>query len=362
MKLSFWFNLIIPLLLAALTGCTAAANTPVAAPTRVASQPLPLPQPSATLEPTPLPTRVPTSTPTRTPTSTVTATASPTAMPVAEAAPVVEHVVIISIDGLRPDAWELADTPTLDALRLAGSFSPTASAVLPSVTLINHASMLGGMRPEKHGIDFNTADETRGKINGPTLFSVAHDAGFSTAMVVGKPKLDHLDIPGSVDNYIYAGYTDMQVAAEAIAVIEAGLPAVLFIHLPDVDSAGHLTGWMSAGQLLTVSNTDSQVGKIIAALEAGDYLPRTLLLITADHGGSGTSHGSDSPADRLIPWLAVGPGVPAGARLSSQITTYDTAATVLHALNLPIPANWDGRPVLEIFNPPALEPTAQPAN
>ena len=74
-----------------------------------------------------------------------------------------------------------------------------------------------------------------------------------------------------------------------------------------------------------------------------------LLIITADHGGHDHSHGDDSPLDRTIPWLAVGPGVPAGMILTSNINTYDTAATALYALGLPIPENWDGRPVLEIF-------------
>jgi hypothetical protein len=50
-----------------------------------------------------------------------------------------------------------------------------------------------------------------------------------------------------------------------------------------------------------------------------------------------------------IPWLAVGPGVLAGVTLTRTITTYDTAATALHALGLPIPARWDGQPVQEIF-------------
>jgi len=35
--------------------------------------------------------------------------------------------------------------------------------------------------------------------------------------------------------------------------------------------------------------------------------------------------------------------------LGTQINTYDTAATALYALNLPIPENWDGKPVLAIF-------------
>jgi predicted AlkP superfamily pyrophosphatase or phosphodiesterase len=258
-------------------------------------------------------------------------------------------VVIISIDGLRPDAWEESDTPTLDALRAKGAYTAEAQTVLPSVTLIAHASMLSGMSPEKHGIDWNDYDPTLGQINGPTLFSVAHEAGLSTAMVVGKPKLEHLVLPGSVDNYDYAGFTDRQVVDHALAVIQSGLPDVLFIHLPDVDSAGHATGWMSGGQLAVISGTDRLVGEIVAELEAGGYLEQTLLIITADHGGIDKAHGNDSPEEMTIPWLAVGPGVPAGLTLQSEIVVYDTAATALYALNLPVPAVWDGRPVLEVF-------------
>ena len=257
--------------------------------------------------------------------------------------------MIISIDGLRPDAWEAASTPGLDALRTAGAYSAAVQAVLPSVTLVNHASMLSGMVPDKHGIDWNFADSTRGKIKGPTLFSVAHEAGFSTAMVVGKPKLDHLNLPGSVDTFIYAGYTDQQVTDQALELIAAGLPDVFFVHLPDVDSAGHLTGWMSTAQLSTLELTDSLINNIVTALADGGYLENALLIVTADHGGSGFRHGSDSLEDMTVPWLALGPRVSPGRTLTSNISTVDTAATALYALNLPIPPEWDGQPVLEIF-------------
>jgi len=209
--------------------------------------------------------------------------------------------------------------------------------------------MLGGMSPAKHGIYWNSNDPDLGKINGPTLFSVAHEAGLSTAMVVGKPKLEHLVLPDSVDNYIYAGFTDRQVVNEAVTVIETSMPDLLFIHLPDVDSAGHALGWMSLGQLLALNLTDGLIGEIVAALETQRYLNQTLLIITADHGGSGFKHGSDSPEDMTIPWLAVGPGVPAGITLQSEIVTYDTAATALVAFGLPIPETWDGQAVMEIF-------------
>ena len=169
-------------------------------------------------------------------------------------------------------------------------------------------------------------------------------------MIVGKPKLEHLVLPNSVDNYTYAGFLDTQVGNEAVLVIEAGLPNVLFIHLPDVDSAGHLTGWMSAGQLLALSLTDGVVGQIVAALNTRGYLDKTLLILTADHGGHDNLHGTDVPEDMTIPWLAVGPGVAPGTALQSNIVVYDTAATALYVLNLPIPEVWDGRPVLEIFD------------
>ncbi len=311
------------------------------------------PTPPATIVATYEATGTPTPTvtwpaPTDTPIPTEPATTSlpPTATP----APVaITHVVIISLDGLRPDALAQANTPLLDSLIAAGAYSPAARSVLPSVTLINHASMLGGMTPEKHGILWNDYLPERGKIKGPTLFSVARQAGISTAMIVGKDKLEHIALPDSVDIFDYAGYSDPQVAERAIEVIQAGLPGVLFIHLPDIDTVGHAAGWMSETQLNTVAQADQLTAQIVDALKSGGYFSQTLLLITADHGGRETTHGGDSPEEMTIPWLAVGPGVPAGAALTSPITVYDTAATALYALNLPLPPEWDGRPVLDIF-------------
>lgn len=335
---------------------TGSLTTPAAIITVVKSptpRPTDTPTIALTSPPTQTSTAVATSTPTQSPTVPPASSPipSPSPLPTATLAPFdgIRHVVIISIDGLRPDAIEQTDTPTLDALRARGAYQPAAQAVLPSVTLVNHASMLSGMSPAKHGIYWNSNEPDLGKINGPTLFSAAHKAGLSTAMVVGKPKLEHLVLPDSVDNYIYAGFTDRQVVNEAVGVIRESMPDLLFIHLPDVDSAGHAVGWMSPGQLLAVSLTDRLLGEVVTALEAQGYLADTLLIVSADHGGSGFKHGSDSPEDMTIPWLAVGPGVSAGIILTSPIITYDTAATALYALGAPLPAEWDGRPVKEIF-------------
>lgn len=262
----------------------------------------------------------------------------------------IKHVVIISIDGLRPDALDLADTPTLDNLRAKGAYYPKAQTIKPSRTLPSHASMLSGMSPEKHGILWGLPYIGWPGMNGPTLFNVVHDAGLSTAMVYGKEKLNYLVLPNSVDKLFGVDTHDPEIKEQAVEFIQAGLPNALFIHFPDVDRVGHDYGWMSPNQLHAVTFVDGLIGEIMAALESGDYPNNTLLIITADHGGHGKKHGDDSPIDRTIPWLAVGPGVPSGVLIRhTEINTYDTAATALYALNLPIPERWDGRPVLEIF-------------
>jgi bisphosphoglycerate-independent phosphoglycerate mutase (AlkP superfamily) len=209
--------------------------------------------------------------------------------------------------------------------------------------------MLSGMLPEKHGIVWGMPYIGWPGMNGPTLFSVAHDAGLSTAMVFGKEKMNYLVLPNSVDTLFGADMHDPEIKDHALEIIRAGLPHVLFLHFPDNDRVGHASGWMSPNQLQAIAFVDNLIGEILAALDSGGYRNNTLLIVSADHGGHGFSHGDDSPEDRTIPWLAVGPNVPAGVTLTQPINTYDTAATALYALKLPIPSNWDGQPVMEIF-------------
>lgn len=301
--------------------------------------------PTPTKTPTPLPpTQTPTAVATQPPP--VVSVSQPTDTP----APLqIQHVIIISIDGLRPDALFAAEAPYLDSLIAQGAYSPHAQTVSLSITLPGHASMLSGMLPEKHGIVWGMPYIGWPGMNGPTLFTVAHDAGLSTAMVFGKEKMNYLVLSNSVDQLFGVDAHDPDIKAHALEIIQAGLPHVLFLHFPDTDRVGHASGWMSPNQLQAIAFVDSLIGEILAALDSGGYRNNTLLIVSADHGGHGFSHGDDSPEDRTIPWLAVGPNVPAGVTLTQPINTYDTAATALYALKLPIPSNWDGQPVMEIF-------------
>ena len=291
----------------------------------------------------------PTATPTPIPTATQqpTATLTPTPTPTIEAG--VKYVIIISIDGLRPDALAQADTPNMDILIKRGSYCPHAQTLSLSITLPSHASMLSGMLPEKHGIQWGLPYIGWPGMEGPTLFTEVHDAGLSTAMVFGKEKLSYIALPNSVDKIFGPEAHDTEIKNEAIKFIEDGLPNAFFIHFPDTDRVGHAYGWMSTNQLFAITFVDGLISEIVSTLKKEGYWDNTLLIITSDHGGQGFNHGDDSPLDRTIPWLAVGPGVARGITLNITVNTVDTAATALYALKLPIPEKWDGRPVLEIF-------------
>jgi N-acetylneuraminic acid mutarotase len=236
-----------------------------------------------------------------------------------------------------------ADAPRIFTLAQSGAYTWNAQTIFPPVTLPSHASMLSGYTPEGHGITWNDNLPGRGTISVPTILSVAHDAGLRTVMVVGKEKMGHFNAPGSVDSYSYIITGDQGVADEAAAQIQQGFD-LMFVHLPNIDFFGHSTGWMSETYLFEISNADSAVGRLLDALPEN-----TTVILTADHGGHGTGHGSNIPEDLTIPWIIAGPNVVADHLLTSHVTTTDTAATAAYILGLSLPADVVGQPVYEAF-------------
>ncbi len=68
----------------------------------------------------------------------------------------VSVVYWISIDGLRSDYLERADTPFFDFLLAEGAYSLEHEVVFPSTTFPSHVSQATGVRPGEHGITANS--------------------------------------------------------------------------------------------------------------------------------------------------------------------------------------------------------------
>lgn len=274
---------------------------------------------------------------------------------------VTDHVVVISIDGLRPDAIQKFAAPTIQRLMREGSYTLEAQTILPSKTLPSHTSMLTGVDADAHGITWNS-DETdaHGHVSVPTVFGIATAAGFRTAAFFSKTKFHHLEAPSTI-GYVRSpkgGLFDSRWSASHTAeLVERHLeraehsPNLLFVHIGEPDFAGHLFGWMGRMYASAVHEADRAVADVLDEADERFGRGQYTVVLTADHGGHGRNHGSSDPRDTTIPWIVWGEGVPAGGHLAAGIRTMDTAATALWLLGLDVPAQWAGRPVLAAFDP-----------
>lgn len=289
--------------------------------------------------------------PARTPAPATQPVAAPTPPPapavVEEAPRKPERVVIISIDGLRPDMMTEELMPRHVQLMREGTTARDASTIIESDTLPSHAAMLSGAGLKAHGLWWNSYQANRGYIKVPTIFSAATEHGLSTAMIVGKQKLKHIASPGTVGHFERPAYLCGGVARRASQYFVDKAPDLLFVHFSDPDEYGHSHGWTSKEYRKAAHNSDRCLATVLAAIDGSAYRDTTLVIVTADHGGEDRHHSNGRHRlNRLIPWIARGPGVTPGATLDTPIVTVDTAATALAALGLPKLPTMTGTPRL----------------
>jgi len=271
--------------------------------------------------------------------------------------PAISRALIVSVDGLRPDLIDLAHATEMRRLMKHGTFTLWARTTDVAVTLPSHVSMLTGVTPSKHGVTWNSERRPPVYPAWPTLFQVARASGYTTAMVAGKSKFNALAKPGTLTWTYVPGdavITDEAVTDTATKWIARFAPQVMFVHLPSVDTVGHEKGWGSHDQLEAVKRADRCVGRILDAWGKRDRLDSTVVIITADHGGSGKSHGEDVPRSHEIPWIVSGPGILQGQDLHAEsiaVRTEDTFATVCWLLGITPPKPVDGRPITRILDP-----------
>jgi predicted AlkP superfamily pyrophosphatase or phosphodiesterase len=265
-------------------------------------------------------------------------------------------VLIVSFDGLRPDAITESKMTNVLSLMQAGAYTFGAQTIMPSTTLPSHSSMLVGTCPSKHIVRWNQYVPENGYAIGTDIFDLAHAAGMRTVMVVGKEKLRQVTEPASTDYFAFVDNTDKiddPYTIEQLAIQQIMKDFnLMFVHFPNGDIEGHDHGWMSRSQLRQYGQDDEAFGYILARLKSMGLYESTLIIVTADHGGHDTTHGTDMLEDMTIPWIISGLGIQS-RQLTTQVHTTDTAATVAFALGLPIPPEWDGMPVYEAFNLPA---------
>ncbi len=252
----------------------------------------------------------------------------------------------IMIDGLRPDAIA-GHCPTLQAVMARGAFTLRATSVMPSITLPCHTSIFQGVPPARHGITTNEWHPLARPL--PGLVDVVHAAGQRCAFFYNWEPLRDLSRPTHLaysyfKDCAYSRDGDEWVVDEAARIIPGASLDLAFVYFGTVDTAGHDFGWMSPGYLQQAERVDAALGRLLRALPADGHV-----LIQADHGGHGRTHGTDSPEDMLIPWVVAGPRVRQNHAIEAAVSLLDTTPTLAHLLGLKPHPMWEGKVVEEIF-------------
>jgi predicted AlkP superfamily pyrophosphatase or phosphodiesterase len=242
-------------------------------------------------------------------------------------------LVVISVDGLRPDYVTAGDShgakiPNLREFLTEGSYAQGVSGVVPTVTYPSHTTLMTGVCPAKHGIWANTTFDPLQKnyqgwywyaedIRVPTLWDAAAQAGRTTAAVqwpvtvgakitwnipefwrAGTPEdaklIRAVATPGLLDEAAaeigtYRGGIDTSVDGDeargkyAAWILEKKKPGLLILHLTALDHVQHETAPFSAESIGVLERTDAVIGRVRAAAER--LAPgRTLFAVVSDHG------------------------------------------------------------------------------
>ena len=245
-------------------------------------------------------------------------------------------VILIAIDGFRPDYLQRGVTPTLSRLADEG-----ASAVIrpsfPSNTFPNHYTLVTGLRPDQHGIVDNTMrdPEIPGVRFAMSNKAAVTDARWWDGAVPVWVSAERAGVragtmfwPGSeaaiggvrpslwrpFDQTISANARVDQVLAWLDAPA-ARRPGFLTLYFDEVDTAGHRVGPDSPLMARSLASTDAAIARLLEGLEARNIAAN--LVVVADHGMAPIS-------PQRVTWLE--DVLPAGA--AEAVTAGATAGLV----------------------------------
>jgi len=273
-----------------------------------------------------------------------------------------KRTIIVSVDGLRPDIITTLGQGRLPAFyRLADEGAYTLNARTDpayTITLPNHTSMLTARYvsgDSGHGWTLNeepTANASLHQNHGPyipSIFDVVHDEGGRTGLYASKTKFSLFDqsyneLNGRQDQTspdFGADKIDQYEYQESISdlverfVADASLNPFdfSFIHLASPDNVGHDAGWSadaSSSYAAAVESVDAALVRLLQFVESDvEYAGLTNIILTADHGGSDTSH-SESLVNLhyRIPFFAWGPDIASGIESGSDLYALNLASRI----------------------------------
>lgn len=297
------------------------------------------------------------------------------------------NVLVVTLDTLRADrvgayGYAAAKTPALDALAARGARFAQATTTTP-LTLAAHTSLFTGTFPGHHGVRDNTGFHVDDGLT--TLAEVLAAKGYRTGGFVSAFVLDSRwgisqGFRDYVDDFdlsedVGPGLDAIQrrgdeTVSSALAWLErdATAPFFAWVHLYDphapyaapAEFASRFPPTHDGAYDAEVAYTDSQVQRLLDALQRSGRLDRTLVVVLGDHGEQLGEHQEQAhgffvyDASVQIPLIVAGPGIQPRV-VPDQVRIVDVMPTILDLAGVPAPADVQGTSLR-----PTLNGEAQP--
>ena len=250
-----------------------------------------------------------------------------------------EKVVLILVDGMRPDAMLNCGHSFPERLMKKSTYCLSAASVYPSVTLPCHMSLFHSVDPDRHGVMTNTHTPQVRPIDG--MFDQFAKEKKKNAFFYSWEQLRDVCRPGKLHTSICLNLgrqtdADRKLTKLAIPYIKEELPDFTFLYLGETDESGHHNGWMTDGYLETLRIAWDCIEEVYENLPEG-----YTLIVTADHGGHARTHGSTAPEDMTIPLLVTGAPFAENREITSA-SIKDIAPTVAALLGVSPVEEWEG--------------------
>ena len=281
------------------------------------------------------------------------------------------NLLFVSLDTVRADhlgayGAGAAETPALDALARAGVLFEHAQSAVP-LTLPAHATMMSGLLPPLHGVHNNGAEQFPASLD--TLATVLQAAGYRTGAFIGGFVLDHrFGLARGFDTYDdeiprAAAGADIEAERSGAEVTDRALrwlqradsrPFFLWVHLYDAHAPynppepwrGRHASSLYDGEIAFV---DSQVGRLLEALDRSGARAQTVVAVAGDHGEALGEHGERTHGLLLyeptlrVPLIVRSARLPAGRKVREPVGLVDVAPTLAGLLGRRFAGPTDGR-------------------
>ncbi len=270
-----------------------------------------------------------------------------------------KKVLTIAMDGVRPDALAVANTPNVDSLldgtffglnRPAGLFAMNAQAEHLTFSGPGWGAYMTGLHVDRHGADTNGFENV---VPGTTDWFTpleAFNSNLHTHRVLTW-NIASTSFPSgadTVENFEYDQNGDQLMTNRVAQWMQDPATDAVMMFYSDTDGAGHTCGFSPTATcyINEIQDVDSQIGQVMSAMAARPNFANEdwLVILTSDHGGLGTGHAGGLPEQRAIPFIVAGP-LATTVLPQANPRQVDVAATVLTYFGAPIPASYDGHAI-----------------